>query len=312
MNKKELMSRMQGSLGKMGFQIKKHSPEILLAAGIVGGVISAVMACKATTKLSTILAKSSDELDAIHDCEKNETLAEDYTKDDAKKDLAIVYAKTGVAIAKLYAPAVVLGTLSITSVLASHNILHKRNVAMAAAYATVDKAFKDYRARVVERFGEAVDHELRYDIKAKKFEETVTDEKGKEKTVKNKVSVSGIDGYSDYARFFDEYNRYWEKDAEYNKMFLRREQAYANDILKSRGHLFLNEVYERLGFPLTKAGQVVGWKYNPDNPTGDNYVDFGMYDTNREAARDFINGYERAILLDFNVDGPILSAFEEI
>lgn len=312
MNKTEFISRMHGTLGKLGFQLKKYSPEILLAAGIVGGVVSAVMACKATTKLNSILEKSSSELDAIHDCEKDESLAEEYTKDDVKKDLAIVYAKTGVAVAKLYAPAVALGGLSISCVLASHNVLRKRNVAMAAAYATVDKAFKEYRGRVIERFGEAVDHELRYDIKAKKFEETVMDEKGKEKTVKNKVSVSGIDGISEYSRFFDEVNPYWEKDAEYNKMFLLREQAFANDRLKARGFLFLNEVYDRLGFPHTKAGQVVGWRYDPDNAIGDNYVDFGMFDTNREAVRDFVNGYERAILLDFNVDGPILDTIDEI
>ena len=61
-----------------------------------------------------------------------------------------------------------------------------------------------------------------------------------------------------------------------------------------------------LGIPRTRAGQIVGWIYDKKNPIGDNYVDFGIYDTNKEANRNFVNGYERTILLDFNVEGNIL------
>ncbi|HQE50129.1 MAG TPA: DUF6353 family protein, partial [Fervidobacterium sp.] len=231
-----------------------------------------------------------------------------YTPEDAKKDLAIVYIQTGLKLAKLYAPAVALGTLSIASILASNNILRKRNVALAAAYATVDKTFKEYRNRVLERFGEQVDKELRYNIKAKKIEKIVVGEDGKEKKVKETIQVAEIPGYSDYAKFFDPSSPAWEKNAEYNLMFLKAEQNYANDRLKARGYLFLNEVYERLGIPPTKAGQIVGWIYDPDNPNhnGDNYVDFGLYNIHKEKTRDFVNGYEEVILLDFNVDGPIL------
>ena len=89
-------------------------------------------------------------------------------------------------------------------------------------------------------------------------------------------------------------------------MFLKDQQRYANDILKSKGHLFLNEVYDMLSIPRTKAGQVVGWIYDEKHPVGDNFVDFGIYDIYNERARDFVNGYERTILLDFNVDGNIL------
>ena len=82
-------------------------------------------------------------------------------------------------------------------------------------------------------------------------------------------------------------------------------ETFANDLLKARGRLFLNEVYRMLGIDETKAGQVVGWVYNPDNPTGDNFVDFGIYNMQRERVRAFVNGYEPNILLDFNVDGVI-------
>ena len=306
--KKELVKTVSSSFNKMSLQLKKHSPEILVVAGVVGTVVSAVMACKATTKVSEILENSKNTIDSIHDCQANEAMADQYTPEDAKKDLAIVYIQTGLKLAKLYAPAVALGTLSIASILASNNILRKRNVALAAAYATVDRTFKEYRDRVIERFGEQVDKELRYNIKAKKIEKTVVGEDGKEKKVEETIQVAEIPGYSDYAKFFDSSSPAWENNAEYNLMFLKAEQNYANDRLKARGYLFLNEVYERLGIPPTKAGQIVGWVYDPDNPNhnGDNYVDFGLYNLHKEKTRDFVNGYEEVILLDFNVDGPIL------
>lgn len=306
MKKTELMTTVSSSFNKMGFKLKKHSPEILVVAGVIGTVASAVMACKATTKVSEILEKTKEDIDSIHDCAANESLEDEYTPEDAKKDLAIVYIQTGVKLTKLYAPAVALGVLSLGSILASNNILRKRNVALAAAYATVDKGFKEYRNRVVERFGEEVERELRHNIKAKKIDTIVVDENGKEKKVKETIQVADeLNAYSDYARFFDDGCKGWEKDSEYNLMFVKAQQQYANDLLKANGHLFLNEVYDMLGIPRTKAGQVVGWVYNNENPVGDNYVDFGIYDLHREKVRDFVNGYERTILLDFNVDGNI-------
>ncbi len=306
MKKAELMTTLSSSFNKMGFKLKKHSPEILVVAGVVGTVVSAVMACKATTKVSDILEKTKEDINSIHNCAANESLAEEYTPEDVKKDLAIVYVQTGVKLAKLYAPAVALGALSLGSILASNNILRQRNVALAAAYATVDKGFKEYRNRVVERFGEEVERELRHNIKAKKIEKIVVGEDGKEKKVKETIQVAeDPNTYSDYARFFDDGCTGWEKDSEYNLMFLRAQQHYANDKLRANGCLFLNEVYDMLGIPRTKAGQVVGWVYDAENPIGDNYVDFGIYNVHRETVRNFVNGYERTILLDFNVDGNI-------
>lgn len=315
MNATAITTTVSKTLHKTGFKLKKYSPEILAVSGVIGIVTSAVMACKATTKVSAILEESKATIDAIHDCQENPELVESgkYSEEDAKKDLAITYAQTGMKLVKLYAPSVILGTLSITSMLASNNILRKRNTALAAAYATIDKSFKKYRERVVERFGETVDKELKYGVKKQKVEEIVKDpETGKEKKVKKTVDVvEGLDGYSEYARFFDDGCKGWEKDAEANLMFLRAQQQYANDLLRSRGYLFLNEVYNMLGIQITKAGQVVGWVYDPDNVKFYNYVDFGIYDVNKPKSRDFVNGYERSILLDFNVDGDIWSLMND-
>lgn len=303
-----IMNTVGNAFAKSVFRVKKHSPELLVGAGIVGGVTSAVMACRATTKLSGILENSKEQVDQIHDVIESKKFDEEtYSKQDSQKDLAIVYSQTAIKLVKLYAPSVILGGISIACILKGHNVLRGRNVALAAAYATVDKGYKEYRNRVVDRFGEAVDRELKYGIKAQKVTEVEVDEAtGKEKKVKKTVEVANDPStYSDYARFFDEASSCWKKDAEYNLMFLRGQQQYANDLLKTRGHLFLNEVYDMLDIPRTKAGQVVGWVYDENNPVGDNYVDFGIYDMHREVVRDFVNGYERVILLDFNVDGNI-------
>ena len=273
--------------------------------GVVGVVRSLVWAGKATTKLSDVLEESKEQLDKIKEVAADPAYEEKYSQDDAKKDTTITYVQTAMKVTKLYAPSVILCASSLGCLLASNNILKKRNAALSAAYMTVDKSFKEYRKRVADRFGEEVEKEIRYNIKAEEI--TKVDEDGNEVTETVKV-MDGTDdpnSYSDYARFFDESCAAWQNDAEYNLTFLKAQQQYANDLLKARGRLFLNEVYRMLGIDETKAGQVVGWVYNPDNPTGDNFVDFGIYNMQRERVRAFVNGYEPNILLDFNVDGVI-------
>ena len=306
MSKAEIMNKMSRNLHKFGFKFKKHSPEILAVAGVVGIVASGIIACKASTKLSGVIEETKEQLDQVHDYVEKNGFSDKYTEEDSKKDTAIIYTQTAVKLVKLYGPAVILGTLSITAMLTSNKILRKRNIALAAAYTTVDKAFKDYRGRVIERFGEELDRELKYNLKSKEIEEIVTDENGEETSVKKTVKAMNPNDISEYARFFDESCSSWNKSQFHNQMFLKQQQNYANDLLKAQGYLFLNDVYKMLGMDVAPYGQVVGWIYDEKNPVGDNFVDFGLYDLNDEAKRLFINGQERVILLDFNVDGNIL------
>lgn len=306
--KKLDMSTMTQAIHTIGLKAKHHSPTILLVAGTLGLVTSTVMACNAKLKVNDILDEAKDKLDEIHTVMEDETKADIYTPEDGKKDLTLVYVQTGVKVARLFAPAVVLGTASLASIFMSHKILNARNVALAAAYTAIDGNFKEYRDRVIDRFGERIDNELRYNIKATDIEETVVNEDGSEQTIKKTVDVTdkkSINKCSEYARFFDEGSRHWEDNAEYNLLFLRSQEAYANQRLKARGHLFLNEVYDALDIPRTEAGQYIGWVYDKNDPFANNHVDFGIYDIHHERVRDFVNGYEKNILLDFNVDGPV-------
>lgn len=299
-NKTEILKSVNGVTSKAVMKLKKHSPEILVVSGIAGTVVSAVLACKATTKVAEILDETKGTLDTIHEgMETGAINGQEYTNEDGKKDTVVVYAQTGMKLAKLYGPAIILGTLSVTSILASNNILRKRNVALGAAYAAIDKSFKEYRGRVIERFGEQVDTELKYGIKAKKFEEIEVDpETGKEKKVKKTVMVADPNLQSDYAVYFDSKSRNYETNPDYNRMFLKAQQAFANDKLQTRGHLFLNEVLDDLDLPRTPAGQIVGW--TKDGPDG--YVNFRIVEVERETED---GRHEPALLLDFNVEGNI-------
>lgn len=301
-----LLTNVRRSAHKTGFKIKKHSPEILIVSGVVGVVASTVMACKATTKVNEILEKAKEDIDAVHDYMEREDFEENYTEEEGKKALAAVYVKTGVDLVKLYAPSVILGTLSLTAIVTSNNILRKRNIALAAAYTSVEKSFKDYRKRVVERFGEELDNELRYNIKKQEIEEKVVNEDGSESTVKKTVSAIDPTTIDDTSVIFYEGCPGFTKDPEHNLIYLKAQQEYANKKLQLQGYLFLNDVLEMLGFEKKRCGQVIGWIYDEKNPIGDNFVDFGIYDHNNPATARFLDGVEPRILLTFNHDGYIL------
>lgn len=294
---------------KLELRCRKHSPEMLIIAGTIGIVGSCVMACKATTKLSEILDDAKEQIDEIEDAvEHPERLPQEYTTEMAKSDTTKVKLQTGMKIAKLYAPSVALGTLSLVSIITSHNILRKRNAALAIAYATLDDNFKKYRERVVDRFGEALDRELRYNVKTKVIEETAVDEKGKEKKVSKTIDVVENITPSEFCCFFDESSPNWTESPEYNKSFLINQQNYFNDKLRADGFVFLNDVRRALGVPLLRKGQTYGWIYR-DTGSNDGYIDFNIFDVHKKEKRDFVTGYEPSILLDFNVDGPIVDLF---
>lgn len=303
----ELMNKVSRTIHTACFKAKKHSPEILVVAGVIGTVATVVMACKATLKVNDILDEAKANVDKIHDCveqEKKTSDGEVYTQEIANQDLLIVYAQTGWKFVKLYGPAVALGVASMGCMIGSSVILRKRNIALAAAYTAVETGFKEYRGRVVERFGKDMDRELFYNIKAKEIEETVVDEEGNETVVTK--TVQAIDpnvAHDIYSTVYCEGSNGWCKNAELNRAFLLAQQSYANDKLQSQGYLLLNEVYDLLGTPRTTYGALAGWVYTKDCSHGDNFVDFGIFNVENEKVCDFIKGFERSIVLDFNCIG---------
>lgn len=275
-------------LGMTGLKLRKASPDILVIAGAAGTVAAVVLACLATRKVDEVEEERKELLDKV-----------DQSSETAKNDILKVNAQAAVKYVRLYAPTgIVLGT-SLGMIFKSHGILKTRNAALGAAYFAVDQAFKKYRERVIEQFGEETDKILKYGIKEEEVE-IKSEDGGEMETAKVKTADISPQ-YSCYAKVFDESSRQWEKNAEYNYMFLRKAQEHFNDLLNIKGHLFLNEVYDYLDIPRTQAGAIVGWLKDGD----DGKVDIGLYNVDSERGRAFINGYERNIILDFNVDGVI-------
>lgn len=296
---------------KARFKVQKNSPEILLVTGIILGAGTLVTACKATLKVNDILSESREKIEKIRDLgeDKERCKEHDCSEDDIKKAMVMTYVKTALDVVKVYSPSIILGGVSLMCLISSNNILKRRNAATMAAFATMKKSFDGYRDRVVARYGDEVDKQLKNAIRTEKVtEEKVDEETGKKKKSTKDIEVTDYDGHSEFSRIFDESNPNWKKNALYNKMFLQSAERYLNDKLRVEGVLFLNEVYEALGFDRTKAGQTVGWVYRPNDETVNNFISFNIYDLRDPKKRDFVNGYERSIILDFNPDGIVWDA----
>lgn len=292
--------------GKAEFTIKKNSPEILLGAGIVGFVGTIVLACRVTCRADEVLEfhrrKIKDINDAKEIADADPEGEMSYDVEIYRQDKAIRYLKTTGSLAKLYAPTIAVGTLSLACILTSRNIMQKRYLGVVAAYNGLSAAFEEYRKRVRDEYGEGLDKHFRYSTTYDEL--PVYDENGKktkEKEQVEKTETGMVMQTDDSCRFFDSSNPNWDKNPTFSMMWLRGQQNILNDILHTRGHVFLNEVYDALGFPHTPQGAVLGWI----DGEGDDCIDFGLYDPNKESVRRFVNGVDNVIMLEFNHDGVI-------
>lgn len=268
--------------GRSLLKARKQSPHILFGIGVTGVIGGTVLACRATLKLERYVTELEEEIEV--------------NKDHATgQDLAYIYGKHTGKIVALYTPAVLVGGVGLLCLTGSHVQLTKRNGALTVAYAGLLRAYEGYRERVQEEVGPEKELELYHGVT-----NTQISVDGK------KVNLATVDvnKLSQYARIFDESNANYVKDAEINRIFVQCQQNYFNTLLQVRGHVFLNEVYQHLGFEHSSAGSIVGWVINKD---GDNYIDFGLFEAHSSR---FINGDERAIILDFNVDGVIWNLIE--
>lgn len=311
MKKTELATKAGQILVKTKLGIKKHSPEILVAAGIGTGIVAAIVACKQTIKANDIVAEARKSLQNIEDVKELAANNEvEYTEENEQEDRKTIGMQVAVGMVKTYALPVGLGILSVTCILAGHHILKKRNVALAAAYSALSTDFMNYRKRVVNKYGKDVDFMLKNGLEKQIVANQVIDpETGEVKETKEEVLTYEGDKLSQYARVFDEVgSTQWTPSADHNRAFLLMEQNYLNERIRTRGYIFLNEVYERLGFRPTKAGSVVGWIYQNADYEG---IDFGIFTAHTQKAAEFLEGTEPSIILDFNVQGDILSLVTE-
>lgn len=270
--------------GRAGLVLSKHAPTILTAAGTAGFIGTTILASKATLKVEETIAEEAALLVKVHEAHDAGKLEDK----DALHDKVILYTRMTTKLAKLYAPALILGAASIVSLATGHGIMLKRNASLAAAYAAVDQAFKTYKKKVESKFGK----EAVLDALVSTAEEDLT------KNEPTLEAIAAVDDVSPYGVIFDSSNHNWSADEDLAMLHLKCQQQYANDILQTRGHIFLNEVYKMLGFPHTPAGAVTGWVKGH----GDDFVDFNIYDGMFEG-EDSNGRTVTKWALDFNVDG---------
>jgi len=287
-------------LHRTGLVLRKYSPQLLVGSGIAAGVYAAVLGAKAHLKAEKALAPYLQSIASLKAIE-GEFNTENNKPSDYTKALAKLYGLLGLELAKVYGPAASLGAAAIAAILSAHGLLSQRNAALMAGWKLVDEAFGKYRERIADEFGAEVDERVRYGLETKKIKTVTKGRDGKKKTkTTNKTVAPDYLEDSMYARLFEDSNPSWQNDHYMNHFFLSSAESYFNQRLIARGHVFLNEVYKHLGIKETPYGQVVGWFLESDG--GDNYIDFHLGEG--DPAPEF-GGVAEAILVDFNVDGPI-------
>ena len=307
---------------RTGLKLRKASPEIMLVGGLIAGATAIVTAVIATKKISEdeelkdleqelddIKNEADEDIDAVmnddtvelHGYSSKEECIKDIKKTKKQKGFRVLK-KLIWKYVKAYGLSAFLVLLSMALILASHGVLKKRYISTTIAYKALDEAFKDYRERVKEAVGEEKERHY-YNGTHEGGEDTVIDENGEAHTTK--VAVKDIKKKNSPYEF--DFNAMtapgnWESNSDYNLMFLRSIENYLNDLLNSRGHVFLNEALDALGMKRTREGSVVGWLKGSG---GDDYVDLGFTEYYTDEYSDVQDGYLRNIHLNFNVDGLI-------
>lgn len=329
MNKLGLISVMGPKINNLGFLVQQNAPQIMTTVGSIGVLGGSIYACKKTLDWAPYYAMFLRDTDETRidletarakDIEGVETEVKIKDIEEYRKIAIKRFIKDSILTFGIPA-SIVLGSLGL--LVGSNIIMQRRNASLVAAYTLVDKAFKSYRSRVKEEFGEDVDRYLRF-RKARSEKMIISGEDGKavnfSEDETSDLETETCDSHegnkwhlSEYARWFDSKSCQWKHDPNFNEYFLASQERYANDLLNARGHCFLNEVYDMLGLERSKAGAVVGWIKRGG---GDGFVDFGIYNpknidascTSPTITNDGDLAYtvdSDAILLDFNVDGIV-------
>lgn len=277
---------------KTALKMKKNSPQILFYAGIAGTVATTVLASRATLKAQPVMERLRAER-----AELEQFAAEDRVDSHDFQDVAVQqYTEAGVALVKLYGPVVILGSLSIAALTKSHRELVSRNTALTVAYSGLFKTFEKYRERVRAELSPEIDQQFLHGTITQ-----VREIEGKNGTKTKEVQVLDPDSIAALSYWYAaNTSEHWSPHPTYNQSFLDNQQAYANLLLQKQGFLFLNDVYEMLGIPKSKQGQVLGWVFE-DLGDNDTFVDFG-----HNQSGEFVAGYATEVMLNFNIHGPIL------
>lgn len=282
--------------GRASLVLKKHAPDILFGAGIVGMAGSIYLAVQAGKGHDAVALENELTMEETKKHVLHMSSTGDYSETQAKQDLGRAWIDTAVNWAKLYGPAIGAFGLSAASLTMGHLQNKQRTASAVAAYTLLSKGFKDYRGRVIEKLGVEADEDFRFGKPDKVAYEEIDEVTGRTKKIKMRKHTEA----GGYAVTFDEYNINWRNEAHLNQYYLKAVQSQLNDRLRTWGHLFLNEVYDALSIDRIPEGQMVGWVY--DDTVGETFVDLGLFAPMNQA---FMDGLDPSCIIDPNVQGPI-------
>lgn len=301
------MSFKENAIVKMAnvkFYIKKNSPEILVGAGIATLIGSLVYTVIGTLNTGVDVTNAVCEIDEV---ENDDSLMEE----ERRKKKHGIYINAGLNIARNYAPAVTLATVSAGCLIGSNAIMRRRAFSLAAAYSALDSTFSDYRTRVIDEYGDEVDKKMRYGLTTKEVEVEQIDEETGE-VVKTKATVTDADESATTVWYKRQYelsdgtvivNPNWQPNKDLNTTFVLAQIAWFNGRLSRGEHVWQDDIYKELGIPVDgyrQEAHVLGW--TPDK-NGEKYIKCRLY--NKEESGEFISNDDGDLLLAFNPDGML-------
>ncbi len=310
------MNNLTKAFSEIKFWGTQHSPELLIASGIGLALSSVILACVATNKIKQPIERATIKIKDTHAAMNDSYKIQNglYSVEEGRKELTKTYLKIAGKLLWTYTPAILTFGLSVSCILGSHKIMKGRNIALAAAYTTLENGYKAYRNRVKEKLGEEAEDALYKNITTETKQ--VQDKNGELKSTK--VNIPHLDQNSNpYSALYTCGNRGWERNAVLNYEFLMTQQSYLNRKLQAQGFLFLSDVYDALGFDASmlgadkiRASHILGWIYDLKDQSRDNYVSFGLTNPNditKTNVQKQLESNEPSFWLEFNCDGDILN-----
>lgn len=306
----------KGLVKKGQFQFNKHKGLIytLLAAGLEIGAV--VLTAIQSPKANNVLVPANKKIVKLkEELKDDEAIANNLVyPEEHKKEIRKIQLKTVKEVVKIYAVPALLTGLSITFMGGSYKTMKNKQLALGAAYMTLDSAFKSYRGRVKDKLGDEAENELFRDIREEKIKRLVENpETGEIQEIEETIKKANSGGV--WELLFDAASLLWSKDGRTNWETLMRLQEQANITLKTDGYLFLFDVINMLEIPKTCisqdlliASRSIGWIYDPYDDNRSSWVSFGISDEAghpNEVGLDLFNCVERDVWLAFNPDGNI-------
>lgn len=313
------MNKMTQVFNRFGFWARRKSPELLVIGAIIAAAGSIILAVKATPKAEMVLERANKNIKRIKTDmnDQNKLSNNEYSISLGKKELTGVYAKTSLNLCKLYLPTAIGFGLTVVGILSSHKIVKGRNMALAAAYTTLENGYRSYRERVAAKVGESVEKDIFRNIYSEEKEIKEENKNGEEVTKKINKNGPHIKVDSDFTVIYDQNSKDWLRDTNMVLNNLAMKEKWLNQKLIYSGALFLHEVYEELGIDIyslgekkAQASRILGWIYDPKDDNLSNHVSMGLFDTmgNRnEYAMNALRNNDQELFLEFNVDGDILT-----